>query len=189
MSRFTEQAKSRTRAYNKRLANQSMTERERKFYQRKMGESVEHHIQRMLDEAKKEQSKPTEWWRRLARVLTAIQPPYSMEEYKLIRSFFPTDTPDTVFFPTIAAVERKIIERRKKKQDKPSFQQWQVEQLLLKLRYKKLHNKNSSYRSYGNGTITIITYKDSNNIHITSQRGRHRVQRQVTFKELLTIVA
>lgn len=83
-SRWMQQMKARQRAFNKREAKISLTERERKFYQRQRGESIEHHIWRMLYEASSERLHPTEWWRRLARVTLVIPSPYDDTERTLI---------------------------------------------------------------------------------------------------------
>ena len=83
-SRWMQQMKARERAFRRREAKISLTERERKFYQRQRGESIEHHLWRMLLEAEKERNQPTEWWRALARVLQVIQGPFDAVERELV---------------------------------------------------------------------------------------------------------
>lgn len=61
--------------------------REERFYRRKLNESIDDHLSRMLSEAYVERHIATEWWRRLARVLAtpSIQEhPIDKWEYKLI---------------------------------------------------------------------------------------------------------
>ena len=82
-SRFMLQVQQRNRAAMKREGNRSLTEREIKFYRPKMNESMEAHINRMMEEAAEETKFPTEWWRHLARVLQ-IYDEIDMSEFTVI---------------------------------------------------------------------------------------------------------
>lgn len=111
MSRFMQSMRMKERSIRKRAANESLTDREIKFYRPKLSEVVSadypwNHIRRMREEAATERVRPTEWWRRLARVLQVLNAPFNQIEYDLIKRVARNGY-------TIAEVEEAILRYRR----------------------------------------------------------------------------
>jgi hypothetical protein len=84
-SRWMIGVRMRQRAFRKRQGNLSFTKRERKFYYPRMNESIDHHIERMRQEAAAESARPTEWWRVLARLLQKMKVRAPGDEWTIVR--------------------------------------------------------------------------------------------------------
>jgi hypothetical protein len=143
-SRWMLQVAMRNRAHRRRLGNESLTDREIKHGKRfiipldnggVLIEPWEKFLDRIYAEAAVERINPTEWWRRLARVIQILPGPLTETEWKMIKRSAQTGIWRRGKIETQAEPVEALIERiRKHRITHPQKQKETHEQRMIRLR-------------------------------------------------------